>query len=218
MSSYVFMKVLESAPSRYDRGMRMLSRGRIDEIYERVAALAAAPGGRVLDIGCGTGGVSRACARRGAAVVGIDLDAGMLEVARAKPPPAEGRLEFVELGAMEIEDRFPEESFDAVVSCLTFSELSADERAHVLGTARTRLRPGGRLVVADEVTPPSAGRRLWHRIARAPLAAITYALTQASTHPVAGLADAVRAAGFKDVIEERTGPGDFAIVSARRGT
>ena len=32
MSSYVFMKVLESTPQRYDRGLRILSRGRIGAI------------------------------------------------------------------------------------------------------------------------------------------------------------------------------------------
>jgi hypothetical protein len=38
------MRVLESAPERYDRGIRLLSRGRIAAVYARIAALAAAPG------------------------------------------------------------------------------------------------------------------------------------------------------------------------------
>jgi len=99
MSSFVWMKVLESAPERYDRGIRMLSGGRIDQVYERMAELVAAPGKRVLDIGCGTGGVSLACAARGAVVTGIDIDAGMLEVARSKALSADTRVDFVELGA-----------------------------------------------------------------------------------------------------------------------
>ena len=90
MSTFVWMKVLESAPERYDRGIGVLSGGRIGNVYERIAALAAAPGKRVLDIGCGTGGVSLACAARGALVTGIDIDTGMLGVARAKPVPAAG--------------------------------------------------------------------------------------------------------------------------------
>ena len=61
MSSFVWMKLLESAPERYDRGIRMLTRGRIGEVYERIAQLVAAPGKRVLDIGCDTGGVALAC-------------------------------------------------------------------------------------------------------------------------------------------------------------
>lgn len=83
MSSFVWMKVLESTPERYDRGISMLSGGRIGEIYQRIAEIAAVPARRVLDIGCGTGAVTLACAARGAVVTGIDINAEMLDVARA---------------------------------------------------------------------------------------------------------------------------------------
>ena len=132
------MKVLESAPDRYDLGIRMLSRGRIDEAYGRIATLVAAPGKRILDIGCGTGGLSLACAARGAAVTGIDINAGMLEIARSKPAPRQGSVSFLELGAAEIGDRFAEKSLDAVVSCLAMSELSPDEQDYVLRAASIR--------------------------------------------------------------------------------
>jgi demethylmenaquinone methyltransferase/2-methoxy-6-polyprenyl-1,4-benzoquinol methylase len=216
VSSYVYMKVLESAPARYDRGIRILSGGRIAEVYRRIAELAASPGARVLDVGCGTGGVSLACAARGARVVGIDRDAGMLEIARAKPVPGGAAgVEWVQIGAAEIEDRFDERSFESVVSCLVLSELSADERRYVLATARTRLVPGGRLVVADEMLPAGRGQRLWYRVKRAPLVAITWALTNTTTRPIERLADEVGAAGFEEVDEERPAVG-FGIVSARR--
>lgn len=219
MSTYVYMKLLESAPERYDAGIRRLSAGRIDAIYRRVAERAAAPGRRVLDLGCGTGGVTLACAERGAAVVGIDVDAGMLEVARRKlrHAPGVGHVELLELGAMELEDRFPEASFDAVVSCLLLSELLPEERAHVLETARSRLVPGGVLVVADEVVPRRRWRRLARAVRRLPAAALTYLLTQQTTRPLPDLAGAVRAAGFSDVLEERLAGDTFAIVSARTG-
>jgi SAM-dependent methyltransferase len=42
--------------------------------------------GRVLDAGCGTGRVAVELAARGYDVVGVDLDAGMLDAARAKAP------------------------------------------------------------------------------------------------------------------------------------
>jgi ubiquinone/menaquinone biosynthesis C-methylase UbiE len=218
MSSYVFMKILESAPRRYDRGIRMLSCGRIDEIYRRVAREVAAPDRRILDVGCGTGGLSLACAERGAAVVGIDVNAGMLEVARSKTVRAgsTGSVEWIELGAVEIEDRFPEAVFDAVVSCLVFSELEPDEQSYVLRSVQQRLKPGGKLVIADEVLSATFSSRLWHRLWRWPLALTTYALTQATTHPVRHLAERVRGAGFAEVKETRLSFGTFAIVSAKR--
>jgi demethylmenaquinone methyltransferase/2-methoxy-6-polyprenyl-1,4-benzoquinol methylase len=216
MSSFVWMKILESAPWRYDRGVRRLSRGRIDGVYRRIAERVAAPGRAILDIGCGTGGVSLACAARGADVFGIDRDAGMLQVARAKPVPGEGTVTWIELAAAEIEDRFAEESLDAVVSCLAFSELSPQQRAYALKIARTRLRPGGELLVADEVTPRSRVRRAWYHLRRVPLTALTYLLTQTTTRPVDGLTDAVRAAGFAQVEETRTWEDSFVLVHATR--
>ncbi len=215
MSTYAFMRWLESTPSRYDRGMRLLSRGRLAGVYRRVAELADVADGRVLDVGCGTGGVALACAERGASVIGIDRDPGMLDIAAAKPAPGSGSVEWLELGAAEIEDRFAPESFDAVVSCLVFSEMSPDERRYVLGIVHSRLRAGGRLVIADEVEPKSAGARFAYRLFRLPILATTWLLTQQTTHPVHGLADALQRAGFADIEKEHPWP-SFAIFSCRR--
>ena len=60
MSNFAFMKVLESSASRYDRGIKILSRGRITEVYLKIAKMVGAPGKRILDIGCGTGNLSQA--------------------------------------------------------------------------------------------------------------------------------------------------------------
>jgi ubiquinone/menaquinone biosynthesis C-methylase UbiE len=217
MSSFVWMKILESAPRRYDRGIRMLSRGRIEQVYEHIAALGAAPGKRILDIGCGTGGVSLACAARGAAVTGIDVDAGMLEVARGKPVPSLGSAEFLELSAAEIGDRFAERSLDAVVSCLAMSEMSSDEQEYVLRVAYSRLAAGGAIVIADETMPEHPLSRLAYWMRRLPIAAAAYLLTQTTTRPLRNLRERVVAAGFRHVEEERIWSGSFLIVHGVRG-
>ncbi len=219
MSSFAWMKYLESAPERYDRGIQLLSRGRIGEVYERIAASSASPGKRVLDLGCGTGGVALACASRGARVTAIDSNAEILEIARAKLLPRDcgGTIEWLELGIAEVEDRFAEESFDAVVSCLVFSELSPDEQAYALDMARSRLVPGGHLVIADETRPSSKTQRAWHSLQRLPLSVATYLLTQTTTQPVERLADRIRKAGFSHVEDERLWGDTFVIVHAERG-
>jgi ubiquinone/menaquinone biosynthesis C-methylase UbiE len=217
MSSFVWMKVLESSPERYDRGIRLLSGGRIAEVYELLAERAAGPGRRVLDLGCGTGAVSLACAARGARVVAIDRDAGMLEVARQKPLPAgPGAVRWINASAAEIEDHVPSGSLDAVVSCLAFSEMGGVEQDYALRASLGRLRPGGLLAVADECPPRSRWRRAWLRLRRLPLAVAVYALTQATTRAVEGLADRVRAAGFVEVHVEELWEG-FELVTGRRG-
>jgi demethylmenaquinone methyltransferase/2-methoxy-6-polyprenyl-1,4-benzoquinol methylase len=216
MTSFVWMKVLESAPQRYDRGIRMLSGGRIAEVYERIAGLVAAPGKRILDIGCGTGGVTVACAARGATVIGIDIDAGMLEMARTKSLSASGSAEFVQLGAAEITDRFAAESLDAVVSCLALSEMSPEEQDYALRAAFSCLVPGGALVIADETIPEGRFSRLAYRLRRLPVAAATYLLTQTTTRPLRGLCQRVQAAGFSIASTERMWSGGFLILHARK--
>jgi len=218
MSSFVWMKFLESSPARYDEGVKRLSRGRIADVYERIAAYAASPGKRVLDLGCGTGGVALACAARGAHVVAIDPNAGMLEIARAKPLPqgCSGDVEWLELGIAEVEDRFDEAVFDSIVSCLVFSELSPDEEAYALDIAHSRLVLGGHLVIADETLPRSKPARAWYQLRRLPLAAATYLFTQASTRPIEHLDDRVRDAGFGQVEELRLWGDTFFVLNAVR--
>lgn len=211
------MKVLESTPERYDRGIRMLSGGNIAQVYEKIAAVAAGPGKQVLDIGCGTGGVSLACAARGAEVTGIDIDAGMLEVARGKPVPGNGGVTFLELGAAEIMDHFPADSLDAVVSCLAMSELSREEGDYVLECAYSCLVPGGVLVIADEVLPQGPVSRALYRLRRIPVTALTYILTQTTTRPVHDLLRRVEAAGFTSVRQETLTTGSFVMVCGTKG-
>ena len=45
--------------------------------------LAAGPGGRVADLGCGPGRVAAHLARRGVDLIGIDVSPAMLDAARA---------------------------------------------------------------------------------------------------------------------------------------
>jgi ubiquinone/menaquinone biosynthesis C-methylase UbiE len=216
MSTYVYMRILESAPRRYDRGLKILSLGRVTALYEDVAAtvVAGTAAPQVLEIGCGTGNLTRALLARGATVTAIDINPDMLAVAAEKLGTGGGRLTLREMAAVEIVDRFPRDSFDAVTATLVLSEMSADEQAYVLVGARDLLRPGGRLVVADEVLPSGWWARLAYRCWRWPLAVFTYLLTQTTTAAVRDLGDRVRAAGLH-VVEERRRHGVGLVVAQR---
>ena len=205
------MRELESAPDRYDLGIRLLSLGRIEKIYMRVAQLAR--GQDVLDLGCGTGNMTSRLIRPGVRVTGVDLSPGMLAVARRKVSLDSG-VRWVQTSAVELIDHFKAASFDTIVSVLMFSELSDDEQRLVLGQCLCLLRPGGLLIIADEVRPSSFLRRALHSIVRAPLVVITYALTQASTSPVRNLRAKVIEAGFRVMLEEESRLGDFTLLEA----
>jgi ubiquinone/menaquinone biosynthesis C-methylase UbiE len=100
-------------------------------------------GERALDVACGTGVLTRAVAERvglDGTVVGLDLNEGMLAVARRKAPEIEwkhGRAEALP---------FDSASFDAVVS--QFGLMFFEDRPAALREMMRVLRPGGRLVVA----------------------------------------------------------------------
>lgn len=101
------------------------------------------PGQRVLDVACGTGVLARTVADRvgsTGAVVGLDVNEGMLAVAQRKVPTLEwkqGRAEALPWDG---------ETFDAVVS--QFGLMFFEDRRTALQEMMRVLRPGGRLAVA----------------------------------------------------------------------
>jgi ubiquinone/menaquinone biosynthesis C-methylase UbiE len=198
--SYVFMKVLESSPSRYDRGINFITLGRIGKIYEWLASHIES-GWRVLDIGCGTGAVAVKAAGKGARVTGIDINPQMLEIARSRIEEANlsGSVELREQGVAELSAE-PSARYDAAICSLVFSELTGDERVYMLHELRRLLKPGGLLLVAVETRPHGFFKQVLYWLARIPLAIITYLLTQTGTGDVNNPQEIIGDAGF--IMEE----------------
>jgi SAM-dependent methyltransferase len=117
---------------------------------EYVGLLGITPGERVLDIGCGSGAVTRTLARRvapGGRAVGMDASAALLEVARelANKAGLGATIEFKEGDCRALP--FPDASFDAVVAATTLSHVPDPARA--LAEMVRVTRPGGRVGVFD---------------------------------------------------------------------
>ena len=218
MSSFVYMKVLESQPERYDRGIALLSLGAMDRCRRRLVEDHVREGQRVLEIGCGTGAMTLLAAEAGADVVAFDVSAPLLAVARRKIAAAgfSGRVRFEEKGVSGM-DAYPEASFDLVLATLVFSELSPDERSYALRHSFRVLRPGGQIALVDEVTPEGLVQRILHRAVRVPLALVTFLLTQTTTRPVDGLPKLVSEVGLRIETEERTSLGSVLSLVARKG-
>lgn len=125
-----------SAPAAYERHL-------VPRLFEPLATHLlelAPPAGRVLDVACGTGVVARQAAAFADAVTGIDINAGMIELARQSWPAIEWRVGDAE--ALE----FPAGSVD-VVYCQQGLQFVAD-RAAALRSMAAVLRPGGRVALA----------------------------------------------------------------------
>ncbi|GCC10497.1 demethylmenaquinone methyltransferase [archaeon] len=196
MSTYILMKILESALGRYDRGIRIITLGRLDKTYDRLVSYIK-EGQRVFDIGCGTGALTLKAARKNAKVKGIDVNPQMLEIAQKKVNELNlaQNIELCEMGVAELGSE-ESKSYDVVMSGLTFSELSEDELSYTLKEVKRILKPGGLLLIADEVISESILKRIINWLIRFPLVIITYLITQTTTMAVRDLPERIEEAGL----------------------
>lgn len=105
-------------------------------------------GSRVIDAGCGTGRVAIELARRGYDVVGVDLDASMLDVARKRAPDL--RWLQADLATLDLEVG----PFDLVLlagNVMIF--LTSGAEAAVVARLAAVLRPGGLLIAGFSLLP-----------------------------------------------------------------
>ncbi len=104
-------------------------------------------GERVLDVACGTGVVARAAAERvGSAghVVGVDLNSGMIAVARSLPTPVGASIEWVERSVLDL--RLQDATMD-VVLCQQGLQFFPD-KALAMREMRRVLARDGRLALS----------------------------------------------------------------------
>jgi len=187
-----------SAPENYERYfVPRIGRPMAEEL---IARSGLRPGERVLDVGCGTGAVTRLAKEKvgSGAVTGLDLTPGMLAVARSVTPSELG-ITWQEGNAESLP--FPDTSFDVVFCGLSLQLIP--NKVTALREMRRVLVPGGRLLLSTPGRMP------------APFGAIEAALTRHigpgpagfvkavfSLHDPATLETMIREAGFENVTVE----------------
>jgi cyclopropane fatty-acyl-phospholipid synthase-like methyltransferase len=113
-------------------------------------------GGRIFDVGCGTGHLAcRLCKRyRGVTAVGVDVDSDAVERAseRAATSGVDDRTTFRADDATKVAAESTDE-FDAAVFFMSLHEIAADERDELFRELGDALATDGVIAVLDEVYP-----------------------------------------------------------------
>ncbi len=141
--------------------------GRRRGVYARIAALSgAAPGDRVLDVGCGGGYLARLLAATvtpGGQVTGLDSSGPAISYARRRAP---GNCSFIVGVAQDL--HLADGSFDVVTCTLAVHHIPETARPAAFAEFYRVLRPGGALLAADfrpsgrRHTPHSGASALRH--------------------------------------------------------
>jgi ubiquinone/menaquinone biosynthesis C-methylase UbiE len=184
----------------------------LDEHFRAKTIDLAMPtsGEAVLDVGCGTGVLTRLAAKAVGPTgicVGIDPGPRMIAIAR-RNASRNGSTARFELAAVE-NLPFADSSFDVVFMSFMLHHLPPDVREIGLREVIRVLRPGGRVVAVDVELPASD---VWHHVFRL-LKGLTGAFMFSSREP---LAEILRGAGFEPERIVRARPPIVALVLARK--
>lgn len=163
-----------------------------------MAAACLRPGERVLDVGCGTGVVTRLAAERvgGAGrVAGLDVNPGMLDVARSQTPP-DMPIDWYEAAAESMP--LPDGSVDVVLSQMALQFIP--DRLAAVREMRRVLKNGGRALVVLPGPKPPLFAVMTDALARhlGPEAA-SFADLVFSLHDADEIGGLMRGAGFRRV-------------------
>jgi 2-polyprenyl-3-methyl-5-hydroxy-6-metoxy-1,4-benzoquinol methylase len=197
MLMYGWMKFVELAPERYDWAVSLMTLGRLDKLKDSIASRISA-GDKVLDIGCGTGTLAVRILRRSASVTGLDMSQYMLDVAR-KHADREGlgaKLSLIKDSVTQLCKYAHPGSFDCIVCTMVLGELSSDYIKYVFDECLILLRPGGHLIIGDEVWPESSIMRVVYRAILVLSWIPQFLLLRRVNYPVSNLRQLIKDSGF----------------------
>lgn len=156
-------------PERYSR----FAAERSEPFFALLALVTPTPGGRAVDLGCGSGDLTRELHRRTGAAETLGLDSSEAMLARAAPLAGDGlRFERADIGAFA-----PERPFDLIFSNAALHWVP--DHASLLERLTRALVPGGQLAfqVPDNFDHPShrtAQRTAREEAFRAALAGVSH--------------------------------------------
>lgn len=147
-----------------DRGKALMEKPYLDEVVKAIPA-----GGRVLDLGCGTGEpIARYLIEQGLDLTGVDGARRMIEICRQRFPDSEWLR-------VDMRDLQLGQKFDALIAWDSLFHLNPSDQQYLFSRLATHLRPGGILLftsghTAGETFGTIAEKKVYH----ASLATDTY--------------------------------------------
>lgn len=171
-------------------------------IKQIIEAAEPFPGMRILDVPTGSGIIARQFVGKigqEGKIVGADSTREKIEEARLAAQSAKASLR-IEWKIMPIEKLVVEnDSFDLVTSAMAFHRLNGEK---FLAETYRALKPGGRLLIADELAPEAGTsplretvrRKYYQLIARDPVEA------EAHFHSTEEMMKMMKAAGFSQIM------------------
>ena len=144
-------EMFDRIAGRYELLNTIMTAG-LHRLWSRAAvgATGLGPGGRALDLACGTGSLTRELAKRvgpGGYVLGVDFSREMLRAAQARPAP---NIEYRLGDATDLED-VPSGAFDAVT--IAYGARNIPDLDALFSEMARCLRPGG-VAVCLEIARP----------------------------------------------------------------
>lgn len=150
-------RTLGHVATLYDYLAPLMTLG-MDRRYQKqiLASLRLSGTERILDVGCGTGVLTRTLAqslgdKNRSLALGIDAASAMIAVARQKSRDLPN-IAFETAVAEQLP--FPDNAFDRVVSTMFFHHVNFNLKRRALAEIWRTLKPGGSALIAD-IAPPT---------------------------------------------------------------
>ena len=198
------MKSLEKKAEKYDRGIRILTFGKLPKIKQEIAENYIRPKNKLLDIGMGTGTFTILGAKKGAEVTGIDFSEKMLKVAKEniKNEGVDDKIQVIKMPIINLDKQFMDKSFDTITAILCFSELYSKEQDFALDQILRILKDDGQFILVDEVKPKKFGKKLLYFFIKIPITFFNFLKAHISTNPLKNLEEKLLDHNFK-IVEQK---------------